>query len=107
MTARTEAARPESGCSRPPIPQEHSQRAPRHSEQSNGLRVSTRSNAASFDIAVGLDTDGLYPVFVARALADWRSGNPPIAGLAELEAAMKVVDAGHASNAAGKPMRPE
>jgi len=63
-----------------------------------------RRGAASSGPAIlpaNLDTDALYGVFVTSVLADVRAGANPIAGLADAEAVMRVIDAAYASAAAG------
>jgi predicted dehydrogenase len=47
--------------------------------------------------SVRLNTDDYYPVFVRTVLEEFRSGKPPIAGLQEAEAAMRIVDAAYES----------
>lgn len=66
-----------------------------------GVRAYSRAAHQRTDHAVELDMDGFYAVFVERALADFRAGRPPVAGLADAEAAMKVVDAGYLSDRSG------
>lgn len=67
-----------------------------------GVRVYDRATGECADRAVELETDGLYAIFVDRVLAGVRAGKPPIAGLADAEAVLRVVDAGYASNESGR-----
>jgi len=54
--------------------------------------------------SVRLETDLYYPVFARRVMADIRNGGQPLAGLAEAEAVMRVIDAAYASaRSAGEP----
>jgi predicted dehydrogenase len=48
-------------------------------------------------LPASLDTDALYGDFVTRVLADVRTGAAPLAGLADAEAVMRVIDAAYAS----------
>jgi predicted dehydrogenase len=49
------------------------------------------------NVPVRLDTDIYYPLFFDRVLADLASGAAPVAGLADAEAMMRVVDAAYDS----------
>jgi predicted dehydrogenase len=65
-----------------------------------GMSVSRRrdpEDVRTTTVSVGLDTDPYYGTFVDRALADVRAGVPPVAGLGEAEAVMRVLDAAYAS----------
>ena len=57
--------------------------------------------------SIRLDTDGYYALFVERTLADFRSGAAPLAGLAEAEAALRVIDAAYVSARSGEVVRLE
>jgi predicted dehydrogenase len=67
-----------------------------------GLWMARRDGAGVRLVPVELDNDALYPLFVERTLADVRAGRPPVAGLAELEAVMRVVDAAYRSHRTGQ-----
>jgi predicted dehydrogenase len=67
-----------------------------------GLWLARRDGAGGRPVPVELDHDALYPPFVERTLADVRAGRPPLAGLAELEAVMRVVDAAYRSHRTGQ-----
>ncbi|MCW2307352.1 Gfo/Idh/MocA family protein [Rhodobium gokarnense] len=69
-----------------------------------GLTEYSRATGECVTHPIELDTDGLYADFVGRALDDWRTGAAPIAGLADVEAVMRVVDAAYASNAEGRSL---
>lgn len=56
-------------------------------------------------LAASLDTDALYGDFVARVLADVQAGAAPLAGLADAEAVMRVIDAAYASAREGGARR--
>ncbi len=72
-----------------------------------GLRVTPRGPAggAPIDKELSLETDDLYAIFVQRVLSDLRAGTPPVAGLGDLEAVMRVVDASYASADTGRAIR--
>jgi predicted dehydrogenase len=63
------------------------------------FHVRNRSDLGSGTKAcpVRLDTDVYYPVFVKRVLEECRTGRPPLAGLRDAEAMMKIMDAAYAS----------
>lgn len=67
-----------------------------------GMWMSRRDGAGGRLVPVELDNDAFYPPFVERTLADVRAGRPPVAGLAELEAVMRVVDAAYRSHRTGQ-----
>jgi len=46
---------------------------------------------------IRLNTDVYYPIFVERVLAEYKSGNAPVAGLRDAEKMMRVMDAAYAS----------
>jgi predicted dehydrogenase len=48
-------------------------------------------------IRIRTETDVYYPAFVKRVLADWQAGKPPIAGLEDAAATMRIIDAAYAS----------
>ena len=52
-------------------------------------------------VPAGLDTDPLYGDFVRRVLSEVRAGAAPIAGLADAEAVMRVIDAAYTSASSG------
>ncbi len=72
-----------------------------------GLCVYPRDSAGErpFDKVLNLETDDLYPAFVKRVLSDLSSGTPPVAGLADLEAVMRVVDASYRSTETGQAVQ--
>jgi predicted dehydrogenase len=67
-----------------------------------GLWLARRYGGGGRLVPIELDNDALYPPFVERTLADVRAGRPPVAGLAELEAVMRVVDAAYRSHRTGQ-----
>ena len=67
-----------------------------------GVWISRRDDAGGRLVPVELDHDAFYPPFVERTLADVRAGRPPVAGLADLEAVMRVVDAAYRSDRTGQ-----
>ena len=66
-----------------------------------GLVVVERSGGATREVAAELDTDPCYALFVERALADFEAGRPPVAGLRDAEAMMRVLDAAYESVRSG------
>jgi predicted dehydrogenase len=68
----------------------------------DGLWLAGRDGGGGRLVPVELDNDAFYPPFVERTLADVRAGRPPVAGLAELEAVMRIVDAAYRSHRTGQ-----
>lgn len=58
----------------------------------SGLAIYRTGNTGIETIDCDLDADPLYGGFVRQVLADLRTGGPPVAGLADLEAVMGLVD---------------
>jgi predicted dehydrogenase len=63
-----------------------------------GLWMAGQDGSGGRLVSVELDNDAFYPTFVERTLADVQAGRPPVAGLSELEAVMRVVDAAYRSH---------
>jgi predicted dehydrogenase len=74
---------------------------------SGGVSFLRRDAAASGPtlLPAGLDTDPLYGNFVNRVLAEVQSGATPVAGLRDVEAVMRVIDAAYASARADGALR--
>ena len=68
----------------------------------DGVVIYRPGNAPPERVAVDHDSDPLYAAFAARTLDDFRFGRPPQAGLAELEAAMRTMDAAYRSAREGR-----
>jgi predicted dehydrogenase len=80
----------------------------RSGDESIHIRNRSTLGEGTKTVAVRLNSDDYYPVFVERVLRDIQSGAAPIAGLADIEAVMRVIDAGYASaRAGGAPVRLE
>lgn len=60
-----------------------------------GLRVIARKGETSY-VPVPLDTDGYYREYARNVVGAIRAGRAPLVGLAEMEAAMAIVDAAYA-----------
>lgn len=67
-----------------------------------GFRIYDRARGSWTDVPVRRD-ERMYASFVERTLADFRNGRPPIAGLADAEAALDVVERAYASDLAAGP----
>ncbi len=65
----------------------------------DGITVFRSGGAEPEVLTFDLDSDPLYGVFVQRVLADHAAGRPPLAGLGDLEAVMRTVDAAYAASA--------
>lgn len=63
--------------------------------RADGITIFREGRAEPETVTFDLDSDPLYGVFVQRALADHSAGKPPFAGLADLEAVMRTVDAAY------------
>ena len=66
----------------------------------------TGDEGAGEAIDVDLDTDPLYAAHASRVLAEAGSGAAPVAGLADLERVMRIVDAAYLSAETGRAFAP-
>ncbi|MDP6705394.1 MAG: Gfo/Idh/MocA family oxidoreductase [Alphaproteobacteria bacterium] len=66
-----------------------------------GLSIYRAGQDAAKDVDLDLNSNPLFGRYAARVLDDVRTGKPPVAGLADLEATMRVIDAGYAAAKSG------
>jgi predicted dehydrogenase len=67
----------------------------------DGLAI-FRPDAAPEEVAMNLDSDPMYGLFVESFLADLAAGRMPSPGLGDLEPAMRIIDAGYLSAREGR-----
>lgn len=67
----------------------------------NGIAI-FRTGEMVEKIEMNLDSDPMYGMFVERFLADLAAGRPPSPGLANLEPAIRIIDAGYRSAREGR-----
>jgi predicted dehydrogenase len=71
----------------------------------DGVSIYRPGDATPERVALEHDSDPLYGAFAARVIDDVRMRRPPLTGLAELEAAMRTIDAAYAAARAGREVR--
>lgn len=67
----------------------------------DGARITPRDGGPAREIAIDFDTDAYYARYVTQVLGDLCKGRPPIARLADMQAALDVIDAVYSSASRG------